>query len=241
MRSVVLTGVSSGLGAALFAELAGRGERVLAIGRHFTDDQRSLAAAEPTRIRLHTSDLAEPGTLPDEDALRDFLSGGHGSEGQGSEGHGSVLIHNAGVVEPIAPVGKLPTDAVATAVTVNLTAPVLLTNSFVAAVPAGAGTRIIYISSGAAQHVIKGWSVYSATKRGAVMFFDAVAAELPGAYVANVNPGVMDTGMQAVVRDSSFPDRDRYVGLYERGELPDPAAVARRIVAEHIDRPITGE
>ena len=36
MRSVVLTGVSRGLGAALFAVLTGRGDRVFGIGRTFT-------------------------------------------------------------------------------------------------------------------------------------------------------------------------------------------------------------
>src|SRR5690348_1643826 len=76
MRCVVLTGVSRGLGAALFAELAGRGDRIFAIGRHFADEQRTLAAAEPDRITLHEADLADPGTLPDAGTLHDFLSSG---------------------------------------------------------------------------------------------------------------------------------------------------------------------
>jgi benzil reductase ((S)-benzoin forming) len=37
VRSIVLTGVSRGLGAAFFDELAGRGDRILGLGRHFTD------------------------------------------------------------------------------------------------------------------------------------------------------------------------------------------------------------
>jgi hypothetical protein len=59
--------------------------------------------------------------------------------------------------------------------------------------------------------------------------------------VVNVNPGVMDTDMQVSVRAAEFPERDRYVGLYERGELPDPAEIAGRIIEKHIDQPITGE
>jgi benzil reductase ((S)-benzoin forming) len=225
MRSVVITGVSRGLGAALFTTLAGRGDRVLAIGRRFTEDQKALADVE--RIRLHESDLADPRTLPDSAALSDFLLGE------------CVLIHNAAMVEPIGDIGTLPPDTVQTAVTVNLTAPILLTNSFVAALPAGVDTRILFISSGAAHRVIEGWSVYSATKRGAEMFVDALAVQLPDAYVASVNPGVMDTEMQATLRESEFPERDRYAGLYERGELPAPATVADRIITTHIDRPIT--
>jgi NAD(P)-dependent dehydrogenase (short-subunit alcohol dehydrogenase family) len=219
------------LGAALFTELAGRGNRILAIGRRFTDEQRGLAAAEPGRIRLYEADLAAPSTLPDAADLRGFLSGSTDCS----------LIHNAGLVDPVAPIGQLPPATVTAAVAVNLTAPVLLTNAFVAAWPAGAEARVVFISSGAAHRVIEGWSVYSATKRGAEMFFDALAVEQPGMYVVNVNPGVMDTGMQATLRGSEFPDRDRYVSLHERGQLPDPATVARRIISEHLERAITHE
>src|SRR5205823_11454914 len=110
-----------------------------------------------------------------------------------------------------------------------------------AARPAGVDTRVIFVSSGAAHRVIESWSVYSATKRGAEMYFDAVAVEQPDAYVVNVNPGVMDTGMQEVLRRSDFPEKDRYVDLHAHGQLPDPVTVARRIIAEHLDQPITHE
>jgi NAD(P)-dependent dehydrogenase (short-subunit alcohol dehydrogenase family) len=229
MRSVVLTGVSRGLGAALFAELADRGERILGIGRRFTDEQNKLAAVEPDRVRLYRADLANPATLPDAAVLRDFLR------------DECVLIHNAGVIEPIGAISDLSPAAVAAAVTINLTAPMLLTDAFLRARPADSATRILFVSSGAAHRVIDGWSVYSATKRGAEMFFDAVAVEQPNAYVVNVNPGVMNTDMQATLRDAVFAGRDRYVALYARGELPDPVEVARRIITEHIDRPISGE
>lgn len=232
MRTVVITGVSRGLGAAFFARLAGRpDERIFAIGRHFTPDQRARAAAEPARITLYEADLADPATLPDAATLWDALSGSAEN----------VLIHNAGTVEPVGPVGMLPPAAVTSAVAVNLTAVMVLTGAFVAALPDGTDTRILYISSGAAHRVIESWAVYSATKRGAEMFLNAVAVQLPDAYVVNVNPGVMDTDMQAVLRRTDFPDHDRYAGLHERGELPDPATVADRIIAAHLDQPITHE
>jgi NAD(P)-dependent dehydrogenase (short-subunit alcohol dehydrogenase family) len=237
MRSVVLTGVSRGLGAALFDHLADRGDRIFAIGRRFTEEQLALAAAEPNRITLDEAELADPTTLPLPDRLRDFLRGG-GSQSGDDE---SVLIHNAGMVEPIGPIGELRDTAIVTAAGVNLIAPMLLTDAFMAARPERAATRVLFVSSGAAHRVIEGWSVYSATKRGAEMFFDALAVEHPDVYVANVNPGVMDTGMQTAIRGAEFPDRERFVGLHERGELPDPAEVARRIIEEHVDRPITRE
>ncbi|GII20785.1 SDR family NAD(P)-dependent oxidoreductase [Planosporangium mesophilum] len=231
MRSVVITGISRGLGAALFAELAGHGDRILGIGRRFADEQVALAVTHANRIRLYEAELADPTTLPTDDTLRDFLAGGDES----------VLIHNAGMVEPIGRIGELPDAAIVTAAGVNLTAPMLLTDAFMNARPEATTTRVLYVSSGAAHRVIEGWSVYSATKRGAEMFFDALAVEHPEAYVVNINPGVMDTGMQAAIRAAEFPDRDRFTGLHERGELPEPVDVARRIIAEHVDRPITRE
>lgn len=232
MRSVILTGISRGLGADLFAQLSGDGDRILGIGRRFTDEQVSLATAEPSRVRLHQAELADPTTLPGTDTLGEFLAGGSGP---------AVLIHNAGVVEPIGPIGQLPGAATVAAVGVNLTAPLLLTNAFMSALPPGRPARVLFISSGAAHRTIENWSVYSATKRGAEMFFDSLRAEHPDVYVANVNPGVMDTGMQAALRASDFPDRDRYVGLHDRGELPDPAEVARRIIEQHLDPAITSQ
>jgi NAD(P)-dependent dehydrogenase (short-subunit alcohol dehydrogenase family) len=226
MRSVVLTGVSRGLGAALFDQLTARGDRVLGIGRHFTDAQRRLAAAHPDRVRLHRADLSDPGQVPTAKELADFLNGG-AAAGE------SVLLLNAGVVEPIGAVGTLDPAAVAAAVAVNLTAPVLLANAFRDACPGPAA--VLYVSSGAAHHPIRGWAVYCATKRGAELFFETLAQEAPPVRVACVNPGVMDTGMQTAIRAAGdFPDRARFVGLHEHGQLPDPAHVAREIIATHL-------
>src|SRR5690606_6823056 len=193
---------------------------------------RELAAAEPERVVLHRADLSDPTSLPDADWFRAVLA---------DRGH-ATLIHNAALVEPIGAVGELPASLVAAAVTVNLTAPMLLTNAFLGGLPAGASGTILFLSSGAAHRRIDGWATYSATKRAGESFFDHVAAQLadrtPPVTVTSLNPGVMDTGMQAAIRRNAgvswFPDADQFVGLHQRGELPDPAEVARRLVAEHL-------
>jgi NAD(P)-dependent dehydrogenase (short-subunit alcohol dehydrogenase family) len=222
MRSVLISGVSRGLGAALFDLLCGRGDRVVAIGRRFSDAERSRADREPDLVRLVTADLADP---PDLRAT--FAAALVGAES-------AVLIHNAAVVDPVGPIGAVPDTDLRTAATVNLTAPMLLTNAFLAARPAALPATILFISSGAAHHPIEGWAAYCATKAGGEMFFATVAAEHPDVRVRSVNPGRMDTGMQATLRGSTFPSRADFVAAHERGELPDPADVARRIVAEHL-------
>lgn len=231
-RTIIITGVSRGLGAELFDQLHARGDRVVGIGRSFTAAQRERAARAPERAVLREADLTDLATLPDQPEMRDWLAGA-----------GEVaLVHNAGVVEPIGAVGELPPDRLAQAVTINLTAPMVLTNAFLAALPDGATATVLFISSGAAHRVIGGWAAYGATKRGGEWFFETVAAqtaETDRVRVASVNPGVMDTGMQASIRDAAarpgwFPDRDRFVSLHADGQLPDPAAVARTILAEHL-------
>jgi NAD(P)-dependent dehydrogenase (short-subunit alcohol dehydrogenase family) len=231
VRSVILTGVSRGLGAALFDEFHAAGDRILALGRRFTDAQHAAQRSQPRHVRLRPADLADPASLPDAAEVGSFTH----------DGGAVVLVHNAAVIDPVGAVGDLASAEVRHAVAVNLTAPMLLTNAVLAGVRDQPVT-VLFISSGAAHRSIGGWSVYGATKRGGEAFFDALAAQCqnrPAVRVTSVNPGVLDTGMQARLREHAagpayFPDRDRFTGLYERGELADPRVVARAIIAEHV-------
>jgi NAD(P)-dependent dehydrogenase (short-subunit alcohol dehydrogenase family) len=228
VRSVIVTGVSRGIGAALFDEFLAAGDRVLALGRRFTVDQQAAQRAEPERVRLRPVDLSYVASLPGADEFAAFI-GPAGSV---------VLVHNAAVVDPVGAPGTLVPGAIQQAVAVNLTAPIVLTNAVLAAT----GDRpvtILYIAAGAARRPIGGLAVYGATKRGAEFFMDALAAQFaddPAVRVAVFRPGVVDTGMQARLRGAgdTFADRERLVGLHERGELATPAEVARRIMAEHL-------
>lgn len=233
MAAVVITGVSRGLGAALFDACNARGDRILAIGRRFSDAQRLARDARPQDINLHATDLADPRWLPDGDILRPFLR----------DNAESVLIHNAAVVDPIGAVGRLPEETVLNAIAVNLTAPILMTNSFLRAVPRdGSRVRIVFVSSSAARRVIDGWSLYCATKAGAEMFFDVVSSQViddKRISVVSVDPGQMDTEMQGSIRRAAgsgafFPDQQRWLDAHENGSLADPKSVAEAIVKEHL-------
>src|SRR6185369_11458232 len=125
MRAVVITGVSRGLGAALFDVATARGDRILAVGRHFSAEQQQLRDARPTDVTLFSTDIADAHWLPDYDILRGFLR----------DADEVVLIHNAAVVDPIGAVGRLTTEAITNAIAVNLTAPIVLTNTFLRAAP----------------------------------------------------------------------------------------------------------
>lgn len=227
MRRVVITGVSRGLGAALLDRLLDLPDTaVTAIGRRFTEEQRSGAGE---RLTLLTADLSDPAALPSVERLAAALDGGQDA----------VLLHNAGVIQPVGPIGTLPAGELAAAVAVNLTAPMLLTNAFLAAVPASTRrVRLLFISSGAAHRPIEGWSAYCTTKAGAEAFFAVVSAEAarrdPRVTVGVISPGVIDTDMQATLRAAEFPEHDRFVRWHRSGELRSPRVVAAEIVAQHI-------
>jgi benzil reductase ((S)-benzoin forming) len=232
MSAVVITGVSRGLGAALFNACNARNDRILAVGRHFSDEQRAVRDERPAEVLLHTTDLVDPRWLPDLDILRPFLR----------NATDAALIHNAGVVEPIGAIGWLQEEATLTSVAVNFTAPVLITNAFMRAAPVDARMRILFISSGAAHRVIDGLAMYTATKAAGEVFFDGLASQVADdrrITVATVDPGLMDTGMQADLRRAAdsrvyFPEGERWLRAREEGRLADPAVVADRILKEHL-------
>lgn len=234
VRSVIITGVSRGLGAALFDEFHAQGDRILALGRRFTEAQHAAERAEPQRVRLRPVELAHPGSLPTAAELASFVH----------DAAEVVVVHNAAVLAPVGAIGTLTPEEIQLAVAVNLTAPILLTNAVVGSgvLRPGRGLTVLFVSSGAARRAIGGWSIYGATKRGGESFFEALAAQHADdsrVRVANVDPGVLDTDMQAQLREYAgrevyFPERDRFVGLHQRGELAPPAQIARQIIATHV-------
>lgn len=214
----------------------------MALGRSFTHAQRRAALAEPDRVILRPTDLADLASLPSAAELSAFV---------GELPSAVALVHNAAVFEPFAPIGTLDPSQLAFAVTVNLTAAMLLTNTLFASEPVPTeeapvrGTRqiiVVFVSSGAAHRISGGRSVYASTKRAGEIFMESLKMERAGdrrVRVAIVDPGIMDTEMQAVVRkhareDSYFPDRDRFLDRYQRGEIPSPVVVAQRIMREYL-------
>ena len=231
MRSVVITGVSRGLGAALFEECHSAGDRILALGRRFTEAQRVVERqGNPGDVVLRTTDLANPSSLPTTEELWSFLDR--------SPSSGILFLHNAGVFEPFGPIGTLEVSAIVTAIDVNVISPVLLTNALLARSPGERNLTVMYISSSAAHRIGGGRSVYGSAKRACELFFTTLEEEHrddPHLRVAIVDPGIMDTDMQLIIRrhareDAYFPGRERFLTRYERGELPSPAETAHRIL-----------
>jgi benzil reductase ((S)-benzoin forming) len=241
VRAVVITGASRGLGAALLDELIQRGDRVLGLARSFSAAQQRVAVALPDRVNLRECDLSLAVAIPAAAELSAFIGGATET----------ALINNAATIEPLGAVGTLDAPPLLAAVALNLTAPMLLTNAFLAALGDGSGpnmvlrprftsARILFISSSVARRAKAGTAAYCATKAGGEMFFDALRTELrhdARVVVTTTDPGGMDTDMHAVMRKRDgvyFPDQERLREVAASGLLPAPEVVARRILAEHL-------
>nr|WP_314630695.1 SDR family oxidoreductase [uncultured Noviherbaspirillum sp.] len=214
----VLTGHSRGLGAAIAAELAGRGIPVLALAR-----RQGAAMQGVTQVALDLSDPAALCAWLSGGTLETFLAGADTA----------LLINNAGMLQPVGPLTGHDPAEVARAISLNVAAPLMLAAA-VAALDVGE-RRVLHVSSGAGRNAYPGWAVYCASK--AALDHHARAAALDqveGLRIVSLAPGVIDTDMQAQIRAADveqFPLRDQFQALKANGALASPEDCAKRLVA----------
>jgi benzil reductase ((S)-benzoin forming) len=154
------------------------------------------------------------------------------------------LINNAGALGPIKPIGKLSAQAIIEAYTLNLIAPSVLTNAFMACYNTTDTEKIILtISSGAGKNPIDGWATYCASKSGIDMFCRVVDVEQKircqhpqdnihkGFKIFSISPGVVNTQMQSDIRKASKEDFSRiedFKKYKENDELADPKNISKK-------------
>lgn len=221
MHIYIVTGASKGLGAELYRQLKEHGHEVIGIAR----------------TNAHGMEQFIETDLSQTDGLESML--GQIIEPYYQKATSFTLINNAGTVEPIGLVGTVAADRMTRAIALNLTAPMLLSNAFIANLEQFHGhKRIISISSGAGRNAYEGWGVYCATKAGLDHYTRVVAVEQQSAGypvdVLSIAPGIIDTGMQETIRSSEksdFPSIDRFVDYKEQGMLSSAAEVASKLIA----------
>ena len=189
-KVVVVTGASSGIGAAAAQELARRGAHVTPVGR---DARRLKGVAERVGAEPLQADFA---SLDDVRRLADELLARHDRI--------DVLINNAGL---LAGRRELTSDGYETTFAVNHLAPFLLTNLLLERMRESAPARIVTTSSDAhhsgridledlnGERSWSPWRSYASSKLANVLFTRALARRLdPDDVVANcLHPGVIRT------------------------------------------------
>ncbi len=223
MMHAIVTGHSQGLGNEITRALLKQGVRVMGVSR---GSASSLKQTCPEQLQEISLDFSATETVAEwlaSGAMQTFFNGCDIA----------LLINNAGVVQPIGAPGTLAGDAVARAVQVNVTVPLMFANQFVAVTNAIGDRRLAHISSGAGRTPYAGWSTYCATKAALDMHARAIALDnIEGLSVVSMAPGIIDTAMQAEIRESEpgrFPKRDQFRQLKADGHLASPEQVGRKL------------
>ncbi|MCX7174092.1 MAG: SDR family NAD(P)-dependent oxidoreductase [Proteobacteria bacterium] len=233
MKLYIITGASRGLGAALAEALIDPQHRLICMARSKTP----LAALRKRAKARGCAVVALDIDIGDAEAAVAALEGAL-AKVDPARFEVVCLINNAGVVEPIHGVEKLLPVDIATAVAVNLTAPIALTAAFLSLTGTWPAERkILNISSGAAHKPYSGWSVYCATKAALNHFTRCLSFEQQGqpnaAKVVALAPGMIDTAMQEAVRRATpeeFSELPRFIALKASGQLPTPQDAAQRVL-----------
>ncbi len=230
MRYVIVTGTSQGLGEAIAAQLLEENTSIISISRRENKELTKLAEQYNSNCIFHSLDLQDVHNL--ETNFNEIISSI--PEDTVSSIH---LINNAGTLAPMKPIEKAESELLITNVQINLLAPMILTSTFMKHTKDWKiDKRVINISSGAGKNPYFGWGAYCTAKAGVNMFTQCVATEetekeYPVKIVAFA-PGVVDTSMQAQIRETNKEDfihLDRFITLKEEGKLLSPEYVAKAI------------
>ncbi|WP_296558632.1 SDR family NAD(P)-dependent oxidoreductase [Pigmentiphaga sp.] len=224
-RVAIITGASRGIGAAIAVALARRGiGSVLAV--------RDPVQAEPVRREV------EALGIPCRVARCDVTSADDARAVVGQvldeHGHLDVLINNAGLIEPIAHIADGDPQAWIRNLETNLVGPYRLLRAALPALAHAAGA-VVNLSSGAALTPREGWSAYCSAKAGLAMLTRCVAHEYGAAGVAaySLQPGVVDTDMQGIIRQSGMNEISRI----PRDRLASPGLAAAVVAWLADERP----
>lgn len=212
----LVTGAGRGIGALTVKALAEAGALVAATARHASEAEAVAAGLGSGVIGLGC-DVADPASIAA--AVR---------ETEARLGRVTVLVNNAGVIQPIGRLHETDPVAWAAAITVVLTGAAAAARAVLPGMLASGRGRIVNLSSGAAHRPLEGWSAYCAAKAGLAMLTRSIALEYGARNIRafGLAPGLVDTGMQAEIRASGLNP----VSALPQSALSDPAEPARAIV-----------
>lgn len=190
MATAIVTGASRGLGRALVQALSADGWTVVADARDGAALEQALADT-PAVIRM-------PGDITDPSHRAALVRAAEAAGGL------DAVVCNAGTLgpTPLPPVADLDLAALTETLATNTVAQVGLIQSALPALPAGGA--VLAVTSDAAREAYPGWAAYGASKAAFEQIAHVLSAERPDLRVYRVDPGDMNTAMQA----AAFPGED---------------------------------
>jgi short-subunit dehydrogenase len=215
VQVAVLTGASSGIGAALARELAGRGWRCVLLARR---EERLRALAHEIDGEYEVCDVADRLTV---EAVAARVLERHP--------HVNLLVNNAGVPARATFLEGDP-ERIEQVVRTNYLGSVWCLRAFVPGLEAARPSDVVNVVSVAGTVAFPPSGPYAASKHAQLAFSRAMSAGLRsrGVRVHTVNPGFVET--------EGFPQRAVLASPFFRRAVLDPEDVARHI-AERVGAP----
>ena len=239
-KGVVITGAGRGIGAALARAFSRDGARVFLCARS-DDEVRAVAEeilAAGGRAGWTTVDVGEP------DGAR-ALALMAASE----LGRVDVLVNNAGVLGPKAPLLEVTPGNWSDVLRINATGPFLVARALLPTMLQQRSGVIMNVTSGVGRKGRATWGPYSVSKFAVEGLTQVLAEEVgpEGLAVVAVNPGATRTGMRA----AAYPDEDPMtlpsaeqiaeaflrIAAMEPAEINGKSIDAREIVADLVQKP----
>lgn len=195
--TVLITGASRGLGAALAHAFSAAGAPVgiCARGGPALDRVAEEVRRHGGRCFARAVDVADP------DAVEGWVD-----EATADLGPPQVLVNNASLLGPRVPLAEYGVDEWRQVLEVNLTGTFVVTRAVLPRMVRQGSGSIINVSSGAAAPPRERWGAYAVSKQAVEGLTFNWAREMQGSGVRLnvVDPGAMRTGMRA----AAYPDED---------------------------------
>ncbi|MEE9361879.1 MAG: SDR family NAD(P)-dependent oxidoreductase [Cellulophaga sp.] len=225
-KAIIITGVNRGLGEALVHLFTEKKEfLIIAISRRINSEQKKME--EIGKLVFIEKDLFYL-----KDVEKDIFLGRY------LEGIDEIcFINNASIINPIEKIGKFNSEDIYKLIQINTIVPLLISN-YLLSNSENKRINFINISSGAATHPIEGWGLYCTSKSANDMFFEVLSkqeSKNDNINVISIDPGVIDSGMQQLIRDTNpevFPEIETFIKLKEQGKLLEPIEAAKRVLSK---------
>ncbi|MCH2170577.1 SDR family NAD(P)-dependent oxidoreductase [Myxococcota bacterium] len=225
-HTVLITGASAGLGAAVALECAKHGWR-LALGARREDRLAELADAARD---LGAEVYAGPLDVTDESSIEHFFDAA-----EASVGCADVIVNNAGSSRP-GLLHEMDPRQIRLEVETNLLGVLLVTRRAVAAlVERGLPGDVVFMGSDAATNPRPGQATYSATKAGLEGLQTSLSRELEGTGVRMIKLRIGPTMSEFAAGWDNSPDAlEARTELFRRFGLRDARHLGNAMGSEHV-------
>ncbi len=229
-RTALVTGAGNGLGRAIATALAGRGARVVLVGRH-EDTLAEVAgslATDGASTRVATCDVSDPASV---DRLRRELL----------DEEVSVLVNNAGIAGPVKPLVEVEPEEWDEVFDVNVRGVFLMCRAFVPAMVDRGRGDVVNIASVSGKRPLPRRTPYCASKTAVIGLSTTLAAEVGplGVTVNSLSPGPvrgprMDRNfrLEAARTGTTREEAERaFVSRAALGRMVEESEVGQAVVA----------